>query len=301
MVYCHDAYIFYNLAMDELERREIEGKFAASAESSFGSDLVLGISSGSFAYCGAVKGKSDIDILLILRESVRHIPKEKLISKVKTFIESYFAIHREHGFSPDGLFPAEYLTIENVKDAISGRGFHACAEGTLYLPPASDEYYLQDREHYYRAWASMLAFSRRIIGDSTIFEEVKLEAWETIIAFLLLSFGENEEITPSLLLDVLTSTDDKWRGVGVTNRCLSFRQDEYLYVELALNRLRIKGLIEFGDDQTLRVTTLIQEWGKEVKNQIDSRAIRNSAFLFDEEVELELTRFSKALLHEQPK
>ncbi len=272
------------------ERAEIEGKFAESSAKHFGKYASLVISSGSFAYGGAEKGKSDLDVMTVLSPEISGIPPEETIRMIQSFVRDYVAVHKEYGYRPDVTFPGEYITDANVEDAIAGRGFHVSETG-LFLPPASDKYYLEDRERYYRAWRSMLAFSRRLSGSEEKFHELKLRAWETIMLFLL-SQSDKDAVDVDFVLDALTSQEDKWQSVGVTKKWLTFREEERPYVEQTLVRLKVRNVLETQGDRYALQKESIKAWSESVSQALQTGQLQQSPFLLSVDNERELTRLA---------
>ncbi|HLC76562.1 MAG TPA: hypothetical protein VJB82_05645 [Candidatus Peribacterales bacterium] len=272
------------------ERAEIEEKFAESSAKHFGNYASLVISSGSFAYGGATKDKSDLDVMTVLSPDIAEMPPTETIQMIQSFVRDYIALHKEYGYRPDVVFPGEYITEANAEDAIAGRGFHVSESG-LYLPPASDEYYLGDRERNYRAWRSMLAFSRRLSGDEEKFHELKLRAWETIILFLL-SQSDEDSTGSVTILDALTSQDDKWQSVGVTNKWLTFREDESSYIEQTLVRLKARNILDAQGVQYGLKKEQITSWCESVSQALRTGQLQRSPFLLSTENERELTQFA---------
>jgi GTP cyclohydrolase II len=271
-----------------LERAEIEGRFAESANKHFGSHHSLVLSSGSFAYAGAVKGKSDLDVMTVFNDDIEDVEKMDLLEMIRGFASDYHTIHRDFGYKPDSAFPGEYITHANTEDAIAGRGFHTSSDSQLFLPTASTEFYQEDPENYFRAWRSMLAFSRRLSGDADQFQETKLRAWETIVQYLLTQF-EEEQIDVDTILSILTSQEDKWQGVGVTNKCLTFSDEERLYIEQVLLRLKLQGILNQAEDRYEISRSKVMDWQSELADAIQSGDIRQSAFLLTQDDEEELT------------
>lgn len=283
------------------EYEEIEDRFAEAAIKNFRGNLIFLISSGSFAYRGATKGRSDLDVMAVLKEDVRDMPRDDLRRMTHGFIDEYIAIHEEYDYALDDVFPGEYITPTNVRDAINGRGFETTTVGKLCLPKASNEYYLGSRENYYRAWRSMLAFSKKLAGNETQFQSAKLQAWETNIKYLL-SSRDLRRVNRDSLLRILTSVEDKWESVGVTKKYLTFSEDEKEYVERVLTRLRIQGILDYSDDEFEVKNANLSQWENEIVESIGSGRIMQSSFLFsdeDDERFAEYTKREKARLSEK--
>lgn len=274
------------------EYEEIEDKFAEAAIRNFRGNLIFLISSGSFAYRGATKGKSDLDVMAVLDDNVRRIPQADLHNMTRGFIRDYVAIHQEYDYALDDIFPGEYVTPDNVDDAVAGRGISVSPEGRLYLPKASNQYYLGNQENYYRAWRSMLAFSKKLTGNEGRFQQAKLGAWETIVKYLLGSHNL-QEISSDSLLQILTSQKDKWESVGVTDKYLTFCEDEQEYIERVLVRLKIKGILRHAENGYEVATDSLATWQNELVTRIASGDIATSDFLFSDKEDAEFAGYTK--------
>ena len=263
------------------EQRKIEEKFAAAATQSFGQHCDFMVASGSFAYGGARKGISDLDTLLVFDEGIKNIPKPDKVAMAIDYGKRYFDIHKEHGYCPDLHFPGEYITRANVADALAGRGFEPSEDGLLYLPKASDQYYLADTERYFRAWRSMLTFGKLIAGSQSDYFDTKLTGWEIVILYILQNFN-GTEIDSEQILDILTKGQDKWQGVGVTQRYLTFREDERIFIEQALMRLRLKNVLSGNVNKSFSFSRdCILEAARHISTSVSDGSVKKSGLFLD--------------------
>ena len=159
----------------------IEEKICSHCTEAFGANCLSVWISGSFAYGGALADKSDIDVIILLRDT----NSQYLIEQIKRFVDGYLGVHKLCGFCPDLNYPGEYLTPQALEDAIAGRGFSIINDGAVSLPPTYPGYWEENPQNSYRAWLSMTAFSRFLWGDSNRFITYKLRAWQTILTFTL--------------------------------------------------------------------------------------------------------------------
>jgi hypothetical protein len=254
----------------------------------------LVVTSGTFAYGGATKGKSDVDILVVCEEAITDVPRQDLFTRLRSFIEDYVSIHRKYDYRPDTTFPGEYITTSNVEDALAGRGFHVMEDGGLHLPMASDDYYMQDPERWYRAWRSALAFGKCLHGSEEEFAEMKNQAWDVIILYVLLQ-NDLTSVNSSALFDVMIDPENKWNGIGITAKYKSFRDDERMYVESALLRLSANGFLTLSDDGSYAPNmTKIKEWEAEVAKMLEDGSIKKAPFLLTLEETQELAKLATA-------
>ena len=277
------------------EFRRVSAEFVESVRRHFGEYVRFVVTSGTFAYGGATKGKSDVDILVVCEDKIAEMPRQDLFAQLRAFIEDYVEIHTRHDYCPDTTFPGEYITKSNVEDALAGRGFHLTEEGTLHLPVASDDYYMQDPERWYRAWRSALAFGKCLYGSEEKFDEVKNQAWETIILYVLLQRNLTS-INPFALFDVMIDPENKWNGIGVTAKYKNFREDEKVYIESALLRLSAKGFLSLVEDDTyVPNMQKVKEWETGLVTKLRDGSIKKASFLMtlDEAKELAQLAISK--------
>lgn len=291
---------------DLIERRSEDGEFkrvsaefVESVRRHFGEYVRFVITSGTFAYGGATKGKSDVDILVVCEDEIAEMPRQDLFARLRAFIEDYVEIHTRHDYCPDTTFPGEYITKSNVEDALTGRGFHVTEEGALHLPVASDDYYMQNPERWYRAWRSALTFGKCLYGNGKEFDEVKNQAWEIIILYVLLQ-NNLTSINPSTLFDVMIDPGNKWNGVGITAKYKSFREDERVHVENALLRLSKNGFLSLLDDGTyIPNIEKIREWEKGIATKLIDGSIKKASFLMTPEEAKELAQFAISKISNQ--
>ena len=275
-----------------LEFQRIAAEFVESIMRHFREYVRFIITSGTFAYGGATKGKSDVDILVVCEDEIAELSHQDLFIRLRAFIENYVEIHRKYGYCPATTFPGEYITASNVEDALAGRGFHVTEEDALYLPMASDQYYMQDVERWYRAWRSALAFGKRLYGNEEEFVEVKNQAWEVIILYILLQ-NTLDNIDATALFDIMIDPGNKWNGIGITEKYRTFRQDERIHAESALIRLSVNGFLSTNPDGTYSPNTQkIKEWEKNVSTSILDGSIKKASFLLTADEAQELAQFT---------
>ncbi|MBI2453109.1 hypothetical protein HYV56_00220 [Candidatus Peregrinibacteria bacterium] len=277
---------------DDGEFQRIAAEFVESITRNFREYVRLVITSGTFAYGGATKGKSDVDILVVCEEGITNLSRKDLFDWLTSFIEDYIGIHKRHDYCSDTTFPGEYITTSNVEDALAGRGFHVTEDDALHLPMASDDYYMKDPERWYRAWRSALAFGKCLHGSEEEFAEMKNQAWEMIILFVLLQ-NDLTSVSSSTLFDVMIDPENKWNGIGITAKYKSFRDDERVYVESVLLRLSANGFLTLSDDGSYTPNmTKIKEWEAEVVKRLKDGSIKKASFLLTLEEMQELAKLA---------
>ena len=252
--------------------------FAQSIKAIFGKVAVYSYISGTFAYGGARKRKSDIDVTLVFKDDVLNIPKKKFLANISKFILDYKKIHSRLELKSDTLFPGEYITLKQVEDALRGRGFSIKNKREIYLPIASDRYYLSNTETWFRAWLSSSAFSVYVSGGKRLFLANKIRAWETIILYLIKRHFLTE-LNPNIILEILVSEKNKWVDFGVTNRYKYFKKFECFYIKKALNNLKKQGYV-YKKGNVLGVNSKkILEWENGIIRWLNNRSIQKAHFL----------------------
>lgn len=265
------------------EQAEIMEQFGNSAKEHFGENLSFTIATGSFAYLGAVKSRSDLDVMNVLDDRVYNLDHIEVFEMIKGFAEKYMNLHRKYDYEPDRIFPGEYITNANANDAIAGRGFHSNNQG-LYLPAdSSDQYFLEDPERYFRAWRSMLAFSKVLAGNSNQAYDVKLDSWETIISYLISSSGK-QTIDANTVIDLAIGDE-----LGVSDHYETFREDELIHVKRSLVRLHARNLISGQSSGYSINMENMEAWKETVLQGIVEPQEKKSSFLLDQEDEKALT------------
>lgn len=258
--------------------------FSSAVREVFGEmGMLYSYLSGTFAYGGATKNKSDIDITVVFDDSIYLVEKSEFLAKVKIFVQLYREIHKTFSYKTDDVFPGEYLTLSQVEDAIRGRGFSVGPDGHLCLPTASDEYYLSNKETWFRAWLSSLAFSQFLSGDKDLLVNNKVSAWKTILLFLFSRDMSRRKRDEQGVLDFILENTNKWESIGVTNRYIYFKEAEMSFVKMAFSQLALEGFLvkDWPGAFSLNVPQLVR-WEWEFVDVLQSQKIRRSDILFDE-------------------
>ena len=277
------------------EFQHISAEFVVSIVRHFREYVKFIITSGTFAYGGATKGKSDVDILVVCEDEIAELSRQNLSARLRAFIGDYVEIHRRYDYCPDTTFPGEYIMASNVEDALAGRGFHVTEEGALHLPMASDQYYMQDAERWYRAWRSSLAFGKRLYGNEEEFVEVKNQAWEIIILYVLLQ-SNLSSIDRVALFGAMIDPKNKWNGIGITEKYRTFREDERIYVESALIRLSVNGFLFLsGNGAYMPNMRRIKEWERDTVTKMTNGSIKKAPFLITLEEAQELAQLATSM------
>lgn len=263
------------------EYKEICNDFSCTIQESFPGDLVAyAYLSGTFAYRGSTKGKSDIDVTIVFKNNSYLMDLAYIHKQVGTFIMKYHMIHKQYGYISDAVFPGEYITVAQVQDAISGRGFSVNKNKKLFLPEASNEYYLSNKEYWFRAWLSSIAFSSFLYGNKDLMLQHKNKAWKTVILFLLSQYTP-PLISGGTLIERMLENENKWGGVGVTNRYTLFLEQELPIVEIILKDLKEEGFLIEKESHTYEVVTLkVTNWEQKIVSSLLDKRVQKSAILF---------------------
>lgn len=270
---------------------EILTRMQSAVAKSFGSDVLYALTSGSVVYGGGILGQSDLDLLVVLNDDVNDKGKEKLMEDIKLFVDDYLLLHKDFSFAPDITFPGEYASVAQVSDAILGRGYHTENEGELFLPVASEEYYMEDAERWYRAWLSMSAYGKFVSGNEEEFIKYKSTAWETQILFNCKKL--NTSITPNGIIDMLINQKNKWAGSGISTRYFTFRKTELPHVQKALINLQDKGFFEQNLNEFVPNHDKIQQWHLITSRAILDRTIRTANFIINYDDVAEISSYAQ--------
>lgn len=280
-----------NYELDRGLTPQIRDRIKSAVMRNFGNDYVYAATSGSIIFGGVIPHQSDIDMLVVLRDSVRSKPKQELLSQARGFVNDYLNIHLDFEFEPDTTFPGEYITQAQVEDAVAGRGYHVGQENQLFLPQASEAYYLEDPEHWYRSWLSMTAYGEFISGDRTAFLRNKQRAWNTLILFNSLRL--NKPISANSMIDYLSTPADKWAGSGISERYLTFREHELPFTQRALEDLSVLGYFTANDGNFTPNTDRIAEWHAKTVQLIKDKSIRKADLLIDLNETMEIRTYAE--------
>lgn len=261
---------------------KIRNELSTAINKCFGNLSKYAYFSGTFAYGGAKKKKSDIDITIVFKNAVYLLKKDKFINNLKEFIKKYENIHKKYNYCLDKVFSGEYVTVSQIEDAIKGRGFSVNKKGHLYLPLASNRYYLKNREHWFRAWLSSIAFSVPVNKGPGLSVSNKINAWQTIILFILAT-TKTDNLDANSILVFLLNNSNKWAGMGITKHYIFFKEMETKVVEKALKSLQSKGFLVVRNGMYKKVKNKLYEWEKEISKSILSGKVKRSPFLFDRE------------------
>lgn len=254
-------------------REEVRRYYRERVKARFGASCLMAWLTGSFAYSGGTRGKSDIDVLVVLDDAFAALEPRERAGQVAGFVNDYLALHLRTGYVPDLQFPGEYVTEAIIKDAVAGRGFHVGEDGALFLPRASVEYYLADPERWFRAWLSQTAFSRFIGGDEAAYQAHKRAAWATILKFVLKNCPL-ESIEEDDVFGLL-------RAFGVHADYWDFRASERAWVGEGLRELLDEGMLLAYGGRYVPVRESLATWEGVVAQAVRSGSIRRAAFLFD--------------------
>lgn len=241
--------------------------------------LLYGSLSGSFVYGGAIKGQSDIDLQIVFSPQA-YRQKQIIKEHGAHFLVRFRSLVEEFNYVVDPVFPAEFVTIDQIDDAITGRGFHVSTEERIFLPQASDEYYLCDSERWYRAWLSQTAFGRCIVGDCAYALRKKIEAWQTIILFLITSSMDIPFISARTIIDRLMGETNKWNSIGVAQHYIDFPTYELPVIEQALHELTKDNYVKQDNDRYYVNAINIDKWQSTLTRSIALGTIRQAKDFF---------------------
>ncbi|HMG46426.1 MAG TPA: nucleotidyltransferase domain-containing protein [Allosphingosinicella sp.] len=225
--------------VDELDRK-VTSRLRSAVKDCFGPKCKAAWLSGSAAYGGARVGFSDIDVIIVFGERVTSPADSETIILIKRFVDEYLALHADLGLQPDLDFPGEFLTERLIQQASDGRGF--TREGNpprLALPPIeSAECWLDCPDRWFRAWLGMTAFSRHFAGSRHYHSAVKLDAWKTVLRYVLLAAG-SQSLLPDEVFEGLAE-------FGLKPSYRTFRTLETEWVQRAMAQLEAEAVVRLA-------------------------------------------------------
>lgn len=233
---------------------QAEAEFAAAVRENFGARCKAAWLSGSFLYRGAEEGRSDIDVVVVMDEKVAAPADGETLARIRGFVDAYLGVHARRGLDPDLDFPGEYVTPAAIEQAIAWRGL--ATDGGVAdefpIPDKGSDYWIARPDRWFHAWLSMTAFTRFLAGDRAYHERVKLDAWKSVIRFLLLR-ADGAPLTMEAM----------WPGLaqfGVKPKYRAFWPLERDWVRRALGELEAEGAVEPGGGRIVPGMERLREW-----------------------------------------
>ena len=149
--------------------------------------------SGHFAY-DRVDIFSDIDISLVLKDSIYNLPQPVLLEKRKSFTSLYKRVHKKYNVRINDKFPGEIATESMIDDIIAGRGFQIKNNKLFLTPILKPEDWLKSEELDFRAWMGIITFNNNkvILGNKRKFFNLRFGAFLTVLKFLITQLGGNQ-------------------------------------------------------------------------------------------------------------
>ncbi|MGP4113994.1 hypothetical protein ACTWP5_24180 [Streptomyces sp. 4N509B] len=175
-------------------------------------DRVVSFTSGSLPYGAAIRGRSDIDVNIVLPTQTR--PDDTLFARISAFVDDYTSLHEVHGLRVDRRFPGEYFTLDQAREAAAGRGVPITDQQPRLPTQPDDAYWTTTEETWYLAWLGATAFSRRLSGDPDVFTRLRRQAWTTVVALCLPDLAESP-FGPKEAMDRILAHDHPHGGFGV--------------------------------------------------------------------------------------
>ncbi len=241
--------------------------------------LSYAIIGGSFAYGGAAKGMSDIDIGLVFKDNAMN-NNGKLKEEITEFIKIYKDFNLINGFVPDYLFPGEYMTLKQINDAIEGRSFRISTKlDKLEIPVLNNDDFLHDYERWFQVWLTMNAFSTYVFGDINTFLKNKLLSWKTIILYLL-SNTHLVRIDEGIVISLIVSPSLVNPDFRIDESYKSFESRESIYLKTAIELLVKDNFLTEDKNMYIVNNPSITKWKKRIIDLEKNKKLKNAPFLF---------------------
>ncbi|MCM8803279.1 MAG: hypothetical protein NC827_08245 [Candidatus Omnitrophica bacterium] len=248
------------------KKQQINNEFRRGIKRTFGNLVEYAFFSGRFAYNTAEIDKSDIDIIIVLKNEFESVDNKIAQRIIKKAVTKYLEIHEKYGYKPDLLFPGEYVTSRQIEDSLAGRGYHI-NERNIYLPIVCSEDYWNIQENEYRAWRSMSAFNNRelIIGNEKLFQKNRRKAWVEIIKFLFL---EGRKLTPEKIFERIINGGEGYLGICKDYEPEFSKQELYI-VKKSLQYLENQGFVINNQEENYTVVeNKLNSWQEEIINRL---------------------------------
>lgn len=244
---------------------EAEAGLRSAVGEAFGGRARAAWLSGSFVYQGERRGRSDVDVVVVLDEATPIPADAATLERIRAFVDLYLAVHASCGLDPDLDFPGEFVVPATIEEAIAWRGLAAEGGGGVveaFPPVDSPDYWLGRPDRWFHAWLSMTAFSRFLTGDRDYHEAVKFAAWKTIVRFVLLR-AEGPPRAPEALLPDLAQ-------FGAKPRYRRFWRAERDWLMRALAELEAEGALTLAGGLVAPDTDRLRQWEADLSAAIAS-------------------------------
>lgn len=147
------------------EKNIIKKYLSTITNNIFKENLIFAFITGSLVLCKSKKYKSDIDIVIVLRDDIDLTTFNKLKYK---FIKYYFHLHNIFNFVPDTTWPGEYVTLSQLLASIKGKGLCKLLKESDRIEVIKWDYITE-----YTGWMMMLLISEFVVGDIRLYLSLK--------------------------------------------------------------------------------------------------------------------------------
>ena len=268
---------------------EAEAGLRAAVEEAYGPGAKAAWLSGSFVYRGEQSGRSDVDVVVVLRDDTAVPADAETLARVRAFVDAYLDVHARCGLDPDLDFPGEHVVPATIAEAIAWRGLAAEDGGGMvgrFAPVISGDYWIARPARWFHAWLSMTAFSRFLAGDRDWHARVKLEAWKTVARFVLLR-SPGPARAPEALLPELSQ-------FGAKPRYRRFWRAEREWLERALGELAAEGTVTLAGGLVAPAAARLRAWEEEVAAKVAAHGREPGPLLLPSGLHAEVGAYAKA-------
>lgn len=190
---------------------------------------------------------SDMDLLVAL-------PDESLPTGKRAFREGFAELQRHFDYRPDLEFPAEIVTLGQLRDAIRWRGVQR--EPSIQLPPIGPNDW--DNENQHRQWLCATAGPNALIhGNTQQFELMRRTSLASVSLLSLAAAGHEQFTCKSLTRSLLVGGKQRL-GFCATPGTRQYLRDQIpiavkLLIELGVARPLEEGAFEWNIQNTQTV------------------------------------------------
>lgn len=268
---------------------EAEAGLRAAVEEAYGERAKAAWLSGSFVYRGEQSGRSDVDVVVVLREDTPVPADAATLARVRAFVDSYLEVHARCGLDPDLDFPGEHVVPATLDEAIAWRGLAAEGGGGVverFPPVISGDYWLGRPDRWFHAWVSMTAFSRFLTGDAEWHAAMKLAAWKTVARFVLLRSGGPPRAPEALLPELVQ--------FGAKPRYRRFWRAERDWLLRALAELEAEGAVRLGGGLVAPAAERLRAWEAQLRSAVAAHGREPGPLLLPPVLHAEVGAYAKA-------
>ncbi|WP_127572606.1 hypothetical protein [Paenibacillus xylaniclasticus] len=219
-----------NKEMDEITQRAKH-----YSERIFGEHLLFSAFTGSIIYSGAIKGRSDIDWYIVVKDSYSLLNQQDRAQREEAFKEAYYELNNQFMYIPDINWPGEIILEKDLMKSLSFQDFTKIySDEELSNPDGTTE----DLSYY--IWFFYIAYSQFVAGCSQVYMYYRSIAWMKIVYHSI-----TDSQVPYFNIDDVINFSKKF---GYRDRYIEFINQESVFLSFVRNQLFKAGYVNKKDD-----------------------------------------------------